>query len=210
MIDPSNEGGGGMTGSSMIGSETNPTKEDIGDGDEKWRKEMIDQEEMIKLTLKRQGRLSEWINWEEKIEEHRRRIENEEREDGERKRRAEKKSESWELMRLCRDYLRDNGKTWKANTKDRIEEEKLKERLNRAEIKKKEWNEKRLQKKLMETWQQLPEREKIKYRDIEERKRRLELKEIKENLFRWRSKEDKKVKSKEIRQEEEDTGEKEG
>ena len=63
----------------------NHTKEDHGDGDdEKWRKEMHDQEDMIKETLQRQGRLSEWINWEEKLEEYRRRIENEEREDGER------------------------------------------------------------------------------------------------------------------------------
>ena len=89
---------------------------------------------------------------------------------------GEKRCESWELMRVCRDYLRENGKIWKINSKVRIEEEKLKERLNRAEKKKREWNEKRLEKKLMETWQQLPEREKRKQRDIEERKRRLRLK----------------------------------
>ena len=59
---------------------------------------------------------------------------------------------------------------------------------------------------MIETWQQLPEREKRKYRDIEERKRRLELKEIKENLFRWRSREEKKVKAKEKRQVVDDTG----
>ena len=49
-----------------------------------------------------------------------RKIEEEEREDGERKRRAEKKSESWEVMRVCRDYLRKNGKIWKISSKDRI------------------------------------------------------------------------------------------
>ena len=48
------------------------TNEDLGDeDDETWRKEMRDQEQLIKETLQRQGRASEWINWEEKMEEHR-------------------------------------------------------------------------------------------------------------------------------------------
>ena len=40
------------------------TKEDHGDeDDETWRKEMRYQEELIKETLQRQGRISEWIDW---------------------------------------------------------------------------------------------------------------------------------------------------
>ena len=39
--------------------------EDLGDeDDEQWRKDMRDQEQLIRETLQRQGRSSEWINWE--------------------------------------------------------------------------------------------------------------------------------------------------
>ena len=67
---------------------------------------MRDQEDIIKETLKRKRRMSEWIDWEEKIEDYRRGIEDEEREDGERKKRAEKKRVSWELMRDCNEKER--------------------------------------------------------------------------------------------------------
>ena len=45
--------------------------------------------------------------------------------------------------------------------------------------------EKLIQKKLTETWSLLPEREKSKFRSEKEKKRRMELKEVKENLWRW-------------------------
>ena len=39
--------------------------EDLGDeDDEQWRKDMRDQEQLIRETLQRQGRSPEWINWE--------------------------------------------------------------------------------------------------------------------------------------------------
>ena len=46
-----------------------------------------------------------------------------------------------------------------------------------------------LQKKLLQSWMQLPEREKNKYREKEAKKLRIELANAKRNIHRWRSRE---------------------
>ena len=52
--------------------------------------------------------------------------------------------------------------------------------------------EKILQRKLMENWMKLPEKEKKKFRSEEDKRKRLELQEIRENLWRMRNKDIKK------------------
>ena len=64
-----------------------------------------------------------------------------------------------------------------------IEDEKKSKRLAKVREKKGRLREKLIQKKLTETWSLLPEREKSKFRS-EEKKKRMELKEVKENLWR--------------------------
>ena len=81
------------------------------------------------------------------------------------------------------------------------------ERLQKAGRKKVEHREKTLQRKLMEKWLRLPEREKAKYREEEERKRRIELKEVKENLHKWRSKDREEILRKKDRNKEKPTTE---
>ena len=55
-----------------------------------------------------------------------------------------------------------------------------------AAVKKEELRENSLQRKLTEGWLVLPEKERAKYQNEEERKRRLEIKEAKENLWKWK------------------------
>ena len=58
---------------------------------------------------------------------------------------------------------------------------------------KEDFKRKVVQKKLTQSWLQIPEREKEKFRSEEEKRKRLELKEVKENLWRWRNKPEDKV-----------------
>ena len=51
-------------------------------------------------------------------------------------------------------------------------------------MKKKEIVYQKLQRKLIEKWTQLPDKEKIKYREEEEKGRRIEMEEVRENLWR--------------------------
>ena len=135
---------------------------------------------------------NEEINWEEKIRKYRMEIEKEERENEERRERASKKEKSWELLRLCKHYINENGRSWKTLGDERLVEmqevSKKQERLRKVSRKKEEMREKLTQKKLTESWLKIPEREREKFRSEEERKKRLEIKEVKENLWRWRAK----------------------
>ena len=65
--------------------------------------------------------------------------------------------------------------------------------MRRAAEKKEDFKRKVVQKKLTQNWLQIPEREKEKFRSEEEKRKRLELKEVKENLWRWRNKPEDKV-----------------
>ena len=88
-------------------------------------------------------------------------------------------------MRKCRQFIQENGKIWKEDESRRKEESEKVERLKKAGVKKKAIVEQKLQRKLMEKWTQLPDKEKIKYREEEEKGRRIEMEEVRENLWRW-------------------------
>ena len=130
-------------------------------------------------------------DWERRIREYRRDLERERVKDEERKEKAKKKEKSWELFRECKRFIKENGGRWRVckEEKEMVEEEKRKkERFGKIGKKKLEMKEKLIQKKLAETWLRLPEKEKVKFRNEEEKRRRLEMKTSRENLWKWRGK----------------------
>ena len=130
-------------------------------------------------------------DWERRIREYRRDLERERVEDEERKEKATKKEKSWELFRECKRFIKENGGRWRVckEEKEMVEDEKRKkERFGKIGKKKLEMKENLIQKKLAETWSRLPEKEKVKFRNEEEKRRRLEMKTSRENLWKWRGK----------------------
>ena len=113
---------------------------------------------------------------------------------------AKRQERSWELMRVIRDYIEEvKANSWFRNkeirrVREKAESEK-RERLERASKKKEELGKrievKKRQQNLIEMMKKLPSKEQEAI-EIEERKmKRLELQEIKENLWRkWRGKKD--------------------
>ena len=72
---------------------------------------------------------------------------------------AQKKEKSWELLRECTNYLKENEKAWKQEQNKYCKEAKS-TRLRRAENKRKETLTKIRQQKIQETLKKLPEMEK--------------------------------------------------
>ena len=144
---------------------------------------MKKKEEMIRKTLEKSKSNLEILDWDALISKHRERIRKEERDRKEKQENAEKKKASWELLRMCRDYIKENGRSWKTDQRKRdfennSQNQKMK-RLEKVAEKKEKIREKALQKRLLENWLILPEKEKNKYRDDEEKMQRMELKEVK-------------------------------
>ena len=102
--------------------------------------------------------------------------------------RAKKEEKTWELIRLCVEYLEEKCNTWKEGEEKRRKLEE-KERL-RQERKKKAAESKLsfkcgfLQKKISGFMKRLPENEKVKYEREEEKKKRKRMQEIKEILWK--------------------------
>ena len=96
----------------------------------------------------------EVVDWEDIFKNHMEETRRLEKERECRIEKKEKQEKSWELLRECTKFLKENEKNWK-----REEEERLTER-NKKEIKnKKKRQEQNTQKKISETWKLLPEHE---------------------------------------------------
>ena len=109
----------------------------------------------------------------------------------ERKRKAEKLRRGWELFRICKEMIEEEGGKWKKSQErrdlERKKEEKRQERIARANRKKEEWNRERVQKKITETLNKLPKNRAELCRREDELERRLLIKEAKEEMWRkWR------------------------
>ena len=93
---------------------------------------------------------------------------------------AEKKEQSWQLLRECRNYLRENENHWQFLNNEKPKMKKKQEEKNRrlelSRIQKKETLKKIKQKKIEECWNMLPEHKKRKIIEVEEREKRLDLK----------------------------------
>ena len=123
----------------------------------------------MKETLKKEGKEGKWTDWDKEIKEYRRKLDEEEKEKENRIARANKSRTSWEIIRACREIVKENSKTWK-ESKERIEAEELKQgRIQLAKKKKKEYKEREIQKKMLKTWLTIPPKEREKYRMKEEK-----------------------------------------
>ena len=134
--------------------------------------------------------------WEKHLEKRRKEIEEEERIRKERLERAKREEKSWELAREIRKLIEEtNGNSWFRDKELRKEKEKAerakKMRLDKVKRKKSEEEnthvEKRKQTTLLDMLKKLPGKEREIF-EMEERKiKRLELQEIKTNIWRkWR------------------------
>ena len=130
------------------------------------------------------------LTWDDKIEEFKLKIEHGEIEKAKRLERAGMELKSWELARICKLFLSEHADGWKKDTKQREKErQEIFERNERIAkgIKKKETLLKKLkQTKLTNLIESLPK--KIQNEKIE-KENRLELQELKENIWKkWRGK----------------------
>ena len=105
---------------------------------------------------------------------------------------------SWQLMRECRDYIKENSSTWRKEEMERRKIREKEERLGRAKAKQeavRNAGEKRLkEKKIDEFMRKLPRVEKKMIEAEDRRKDAVIMKEFEENLWRkWRGKVDKKI-----------------
>ena len=134
----------------------------------------------------------ELVNWEEKFQKHVEEMAQIEKEREERIEDAQKKEKSWELLRECRKFLMENEKNWKIESEERrTKTTKKAQRLKDVERKKELLKESLVQKKITDTWQQLPEAERKKLQQEDERKRLLELREVKVNIWKkWRGRQE--------------------
>ena len=85
--------------------------------------EMKRQEFMLRKTLKtleeENNTSMEILDWDTLIYKHRESIRKEERERKEKQEKAEKNKDSWELLRMCRDFIKENGRSWKNDQRKR-------------------------------------------------------------------------------------------
>ena len=135
------------------------------------------------------------IDWDTEIKIHGKEIEKETDEEDlnarnpHGKRMIESYNQSWELLVECVEYLRENEKCWKKGAEEREKERQKLERLQRAKQKSTESVKKHLQKKISEHFQKLPRRERERLEREEIIEKRLELKVIKQELWKHRGKE---------------------
>ena len=137
----------------------------------------------------------EWMEedfWDKYIAERTKKLEEEERKRQERIEKAKREEKCWELARVTRDFIEEcKTNSWIKNKEMRVEKEKAerekRERMEKIKRKKIEIESKKKQQTLLDMMKKLPhkEREVI---EIEERKfKKLELQEMKTNLWRkWR------------------------
>ena len=69
----------------------------------------MEQENLEKPVIQTGPGWQEPVDWDKRLEEHRKRIVQEEQERNSRLERQEKKTKSWELYRLCKNYLEENN-----------------------------------------------------------------------------------------------------
>ena len=125
-------------------------------------------------------------NWEETFKAHIEETNRLEREREDKIERADKKEQSWKLLRECTRFLRENEKCWKEEENKNCKAAKN-NRLNRADNQKVETLKKVQQKKITESWNRLPENEKKRLEQEEEKRRKLDLRDAKMNLWKkWR------------------------
>ena len=106
---------------------------------------------------------------------------------------ARRLSKSWELMRLCKEYIQENSSRWMGREDEEEKERKREERRLKAGGKKEESRRKQEEKKkvqkITDLLAKIPVVEAQRIEIEVKRRERNELKEIKENIWKkWRGK----------------------
>ena len=122
--------------------------------------------------------------WEEKLEEHRKELERRAEERNEEEKQIQDTGASWDLMTLCRDFLETSSKDWEREKVKREKKEKKQERLSLGRQKKQELRERLLKREITETEKLLPREVREKMEMEEARKRRLDLKRMKDIMWK--------------------------
>ena len=130
----------------------------------------------------------ELIDWERKMQQQRDEMREEEKDREERKERASNLEKSWELMRMCTQYIRENNKNWKdegtQNRKRQEDLERKEERLTKIAERRGKIKATAIQRKITETILKIPETDRRTLQQEEEKKRKIELKHVKENMWK--------------------------
>ena len=134
---------------------------------------------------------AETVDWEEIFKVHVAETRRLEREAAARIERSQKSEKSWELLRLCKEYLKENEQTWKQEGENNIKNAKRR-KLKLAEKQKQATLTRICQAKITETWGRLPKDQQKILQAEEATRRRFELREAKSNVWKkWRKKKDK-------------------
>ena len=133
--------------------------------------------------------------WDAKIKQREDEIMWEEKSRQERITKQKRLERSWDLLKLCKEMMREEGYNWKVSKEkgdeERRKQEEREERLRRAEHQKGELLEKldvkKKQQKITEALEKIPDNRMIMLERELERERRINLKEAKEEVWkRWR------------------------
>ena len=132
-------------------------------------------------------------DWDEALKEHRLIIEEEVKKKDKEERASNKMIESynqsWELLKHCVEFLRENDLTWQKGQEERKKEMERKERLEKAKYKQAIAKRNHVEKKINEHFMKLPVKEQEKIEREEMKRNRLELITIKKELWQYRGKE---------------------
>ena len=104
---------------------------------------------------------------------------------------ATRLEKSWELIRVCKKIIKEQGPGWQESKENREQQRKFEmekvERKKRAEIGKEDTLRRITEQKLLKLSAMLPERSRMKIEDEESRKKRILLQETQSNLWKkWR------------------------
>ena len=142
--------------------------------------------------------------WNKRLKEREEQITKEETERKERLEKAKRLQKGWELMRICKEIIEENGEKWKKSKErreyEKAENEEREERRERAENQKMKTLEKletnRIQRRITDCLKSLPQNRRRILELEEDKKRRLLLEEAETELWRkWRQKKGRGMKS---------------
>ena len=112
----------------------------------------------------------------------------------ERKEKAEMLRMTWDMARICKEIISQNGGEWRElkekNEMERKDSEEKELRLEKSKLEKEKWRKKNNQRRIDNMIEKLNEKRKEEWesiKDEEERKIRKEKQEMQENLWKWRS-----------------------
>ena len=134
------------------------------------------------------------VDWDKKIDEHRKEIEREKERAVEAQEKFEQEKDScYELQNLCREFLEENSKDWARLKEKRINEKNRILRLEQAGILSRKAKIKALEKNIEIGLSKIPAKDREKLRQEKSRKEEAEMKAAKEDLWSLRGREKKVV-----------------